>query len=120
MMQGNFRRTVEPYRNNGPPNPRRGVAAHIAVFPRPRAHAPRQRRIESDRNCAGQTNLSAMSMSAEQHIEIGMRSLAIDLGGVREQYRKFVGGDLRHGLLNIVEPVVVGVIDTDQMDALTA
>jgi len=61
-----------------------------------------------------------MRMSAEQQIEIGMRRLAIDLGRMRQQDRKFVVGELGRSLFDIVEPIVVSVIDTGQMEALIA
>src|SRR5579872_2361788 len=66
----------------------------------------------------GQAYLSAMGMTAQQQIEIGMRGLAIDLRRVRQQDRKLVVRDLGCGLLYVVDPEIVGIVDAGEVDPL--
>jgi len=61
-----------------------------------------------------------MRMSAQEQIKIGICCLAIDLRRMRQQDREVVTGKLRRRFFDIVDPVVVSVIDPDQMDALIA
>jgi len=61
-----------------------------------------------------------MRVPAEQEIEIGVRGLAIDLGRMRQQDRKFFSGYLRRGFFDVIDPIIVSVIDSNQMDALIA
>ncbi len=84
-MKGNLRKAVDPSRDDGRPDADRGVSYHVAILPQPRSHPARQFRIEGDRDGAGQADLAAMGVPAQQQIEIGMSRLAVDLGGMRQQ-----------------------------------
>ena len=61
-----------------------------------------------------------MGVPAQHQIEFGVCRLAIDLRRVRQQDRKPVIGQLRNRLLDVVDPVIVRVVDADDMDALVA
>ena len=82
MMQGNFRRAVDADRDDARSDADRGVPNHVVILPQPGSHPPRQFRIEGDRDGAGQADLAAMRVAAQQQVEIGVSRLAIDLGRV--------------------------------------
>ena len=76
--------------------------------------------IEHDRNGAGQTDLAAVGMPAQQQLEPRMRGLPIDFRGMRQQDRKLPGRHARCRLFDIVDPVVVGIVDADEVNVLPA
>ena len=57
-------------------------------------------------------------MAAQQQIEIGMRSLAVDLRGMGKENGKLVVRELGRRLFDIINTIVVGVVDPGQMDAM--
>src|SRR4029077_13082335 len=42
MMQGNFGKAIEPYGEDGGPDPNRGVTDHVVVLPQSRPQSPGQ------------------------------------------------------------------------------
>jgi len=92
MMQGNFGKAIEPYGENGGPDPNRGVADHVVVSPQARPQSPGQLCLQREWDRAWQADLAAVGVAAKQQIEIGMRCLTIDLGSMRQQDRKFIIG----------------------------
>jgi hypothetical protein len=59
-----------------------------------------------------------MGMPAQQQVESGMASMAINLRGVGEQNGKGVGGNVGGRLFDVIDPIVMRVVDTGQIDAL--
>ncbi len=59
-----------------------------------------------------------MRVAAEHQVEIGVRRLAIHLGRMRQQDRKFARRDFQGGLFDLVHAVVVGVVDAGEVQAL--
>ena len=80
---------------------------------------PRQNRIQRNRNRTGQANLASVGVAAEEQFEISVRRLAVDFRSMRKQDGKFVVRNIGRGILNIVGPVVMGVINAGQVDTLT-
>ena len=119
-MQCDFRRAVETHRKNAGADPGRGVAGHVVVGPGSGPHASRQDRIEDDRNGAGQADLTPMGVPAEHQIEPGMRGLPIDLRGMRQEDGKFANRDTGSRLFDVVHPVIVSIVDADEMDMIPA
>ena len=60
-----------------------------------------------------------MRVSAQHDIEIGVRSLSINLRRMGEQYGKFLRRNVRGGFLDIVHAEIMRVIDADEMNALS-
>src|ERR1700693_4728301 len=80
---------------------------------------PRQNRIQRDRNRTGQANLTSVGVAAQEQFEVSVRRLAVNLRRMREQDGKFVVRYFGRRILDIVGPVVMGIIDTGEMDTLT-
>jgi len=95
MMQGNFRRAIEAHGNNARARTNGSIAGHIAVLPRPSPHPSWQHHLELDGNGSGETNLTAVGVSAQHQIKVSMGSLTIDLRCVRQQDRELTGGIAR-------------------------
>jgi hypothetical protein len=72
-------------------------------------------RIQCDRNAAGQTDLSTVGVPVEKQVKIGVRGLLIYFRCMRQENRKAAQGDSRRGLLNIVDPIKMGVIDAGEI-----
>jgi hypothetical protein len=84
-MKRDLRRTIEAdghYRRAGAD---RSVAGHISVFPSARSERSRQGGIERDGNAAGQTNLPAVRVPAQEQIEPSMRGLPVYFRRVRQK-----------------------------------
>jgi hypothetical protein len=60
-----------------------------------------------------------VGVAAEEQFEISVRRLAINLRSVRKQDGKFVLWDSGRRVLYVVGPVIVGVIDSGEMNPLT-
>ena len=76
--------------------------------------------FQSERNGPGETDLASVGMAAQQQIEIGMRSLAVDLRRMGKENGKLGMRELRRGFFDIIDAIVVGVVDPRHMDALIA
>src|SRR6266511_6429522 len=94
VMQGYFRETIEPHGNDDRSGADRGIPNHVMILPRSRAHVPRQDRIQSDRDGTGEADLASVGMTAQQQIEIGMGSLAVDLRRMGKENGKLVVREL--------------------------
>lgn len=81
-MNCDLGRAVKTGRHDGAAYTHRGVALHIMVAPGTCPEAAGQHRIEAQRYSAREANLSAVSMPAEQQIELGMCSLLVHLRGM--------------------------------------
>ena len=119
-MQRDLRRAVDAHRKDARPDPDGGVPDHLVIFPGARPHPPREDRIERDRDGAGQANLAAMSMAAQQQAEPGMRRLAVDLRRMRQQDRRLRARHRLDRFFDVVHPIVMSVVDADEVDALSA
>ena len=119
-MQSNFGRAIETHGKDARSRTYRGVAGHVLVLPGASAHPSRQHRLQFDRNRPGQADLASVRMPAQHQIEIGVGSLAINLGCVRQQHRKCTLRDLQRSLFDVVDPIKVRVINSRQIDALIA
>src|SRR5262245_36774034 len=89
-------------------------------MPWPRTHMPLQHRTEGDWNRPGQADLTTVGMATQKQIEAGMCSLAIDFGCMRQQNRKCVLWNFGRCLLDIVDPIVVGIVDAGQVNRCVA
>lgn len=118
MVQGYFRRAIEAHGNDARARTNGGIAGHIAVLPRPRPHPSWQHRLELDRNGSGETNLTAVSVSAQHEIKIGMGSLAINLRCVRQQDRELTAGYRESGFFDVIHSVEMCIVDSRQIDPL--
>src|SRR4029077_13633072 len=92
MVQGNFRRAIETHGNDARACTNGSVAGQIGVLPRSSPHPPWQHRLELDGNGSGETNLTAVRVSAQHQIKVGMGSLTIDRRCVRQQDRELTAG----------------------------
>src|SRR4029077_18751176 len=117
-MQGDFRGTVEAHRDDARSCTYRGVAAHAVILPGSRPHSSRQYCLKYDRNGSWQTDLPTVRMSAQQQIKIGMSRLAIDFRCVRQQDGELAMRYLRRSFFDVIDPKVVRVIDSGQIDLL--
>ena len=102
MVQGNFRRAIEAHGNDARACTNGSIAGHIAVLPRPSPHPSWQHRLELDGNGSGETNLTAVGVSAQHQIKVGMGSLTVDLRCVRQQDRELTAGYRESGFFNVV------------------
>jgi hypothetical protein len=59
-------------------------------------------------------------MTGEQEIEIGMRRLAEDFRGVRDEDRERIVRNPRSRLLDIVHAIEMGIVDAREMDLRAA
>jgi hypothetical protein len=57
-------------------------------------------------------------MPAQQQVESGVGGVAINLGGVGQQNRKGIGRNAGGCLFDIIDPIIMRVVDTGQIDAL--
>src|ERR1019366_3748296 len=119
-MKGDFGKTVQAHGHNRRSNANRGVTRHRTVFPWAGGHSSRQNRIQGKRNGTWQAYLSSVCMSAQHHLKACLSGLPIDLRRMREQNGDLAMRDSRGGLLDIVRSVVVGVVNSSQMDMLVA
>ena len=62
--------------------------------------------------------MTAVGMTAQQQTESGVRGVAINLRGVGQQNRKGIGRNVGGCFFDIIDPIVVSVVDTGQIDAL--
>src|SRR5262249_49250144 len=120
MMQCNLGAAVEPHVHSGSADSNRGVAKHRMMLPCAIAHAPRQHRIELDRDASGETDLPTMRVPAQHDAEPRMGRLLIDFGGVRQENRKCVTRDFGCRLFDIVDTVKMRIVDAGQIYALNA
>ena len=111
VMEGNFRKTINPNGNDRGSDSNRRVTHHVAVFPRPGAHIPWQNRIQTDRDRPGQTDLASVGVAAQKQIETGMCSLTIDFRCVRQEDREPVFRNFGCRLFDVVDPVIVSIVD---------
>src|SRR5512132_4360740 len=117
-MQSYFGKTTEPHGNDDRSDAGRSIPDHVMILPRPPAHVPRQYGIQGDRDGTGKTDLTSMGMATQQHIEIGVGRLAIDLRRMGKENGKLAVRELRCGLFDIVDAIVVSIVDPRQMNAL--
>jgi hypothetical protein len=71
-------------------------------------------------DAAGQADLPPMRMPAQQEIKSGMRGLAVNFRRMGQKNRKVLMWYGFRGLLYIVHPVKMGIIDPRQMNPLPA
>jgi hypothetical protein len=57
-------------------------------------------------------------MPAQQKVESGVGGMPINLGGMGQQNRKSVARNGGSCLFNIVDPIVMRVVDTGEIDIL--
>ena len=57
-------------------------------------------------------------MPAQQQVKSSMGGVAINLGSVGQQNRKGVGRDGGGCFFDIIDPVIMRIVDTGQIDAL--
>src|SRR5215216_2263175 len=123
MPQGvkrDFRRAIEPNRQQAGAGAYRRVTGHLSVTPCAGAHGSRQSRFQLDRKSAGQTELATMGVSAQHDIEACARALSVYLRGMRQQNRKSLPRNLHRRLADVIGAVEVRVIDAGKIDGLTA
>src|SRR5262245_2656801 len=89
-------------------------------MPWPRTHMPLQHRTEGDWNRPWQADLPTVGMATQKQIEAGMRSLAIDFGCMRQQNRKRVLWNFGCCLFDVVDPIVVGIVNSGQVNRFVA
>ncbi len=95
IVQRDLGRAIEPHGHDGRSRADGRVSVHCMVPPGARAQSPGQDRIERYGNAAGQADLPAMGVTAQEQVEAGMSSLAVDLGGVRKQNGELLMWDVR-------------------------
>src|SRR5262245_8853894 len=120
MMQGNFWKAIDAHGNYSASHADRRVTYHLTVMPWPRTHMPWQNRTKGDWNRPGQTDLTTMGMASQKQIKAGMCSLAVNFGCMRQQNRKCVVWNFGRCLLDVVDPVVMGIVDAGQVNRLVA
>ena len=59
-----------------------------------------------------------MGMPAQQQVESGVGGVAINLGSVGQQDGKGVDGNVGGRFFDVIDPIIMRVVDTDQIDAL--
>jgi hypothetical protein len=64
-MQGDLGRAIEAHREDARSRADRGVASHVAIPPGSGSHPSRQRCLQLDGNGSGETDLTAVSVSAQ-------------------------------------------------------
>jgi hypothetical protein len=79
----------------------------------------RQDRIKCDGDGAGQADLAAVGMAAQQQIETGVRRLAIDLRRVRQEDGEPVVGNIGRCLFDVVDAIIMRIVDAGQVDRFT-
>ncbi len=116
VVQHHFRRAVEAYADDAGAGAGRGVGLHGVVLPGARAHVAGAIRIQGEGDTARQADLAAVGVAAEHQVEARVGRLAVDLRGVGEQDGNRMVMRLLGHLLQVVHPVVVGVVDTGHGD----
>ena len=76
--------------------------------------------FECQRYCPWQADLTSMSMSAQEQIEAGVRSLTKDFGRMRQQDGECAFRNLRSGFFDVVDSEVMRIVDSGQIDCLIA
>jgi hypothetical protein len=85
VMQRNFGKAVNADRNDRCPYTCRGIAHHLAMFPRSGPHMAGQDRIKRDWDTPRQTDLTTVSMATHKKFKTSMCGLAVDFRRMGQQ-----------------------------------